>query len=279
MDRSDIIRSAENQYKQILEEFFTSVYNEISLSSHGIDHHRRVWNYAKEFLKQIPSGNTSDILRFSANLIIACYLHDTGMSVDPGPKHGKLSRRFCTRFLSQHNLSIDDFHDALEAIENHDNKDYATIGIKNDLLKILSVSDDLDAFGLTGIFRYTEIYLARGIEPDKIGILIRENAERRFLNFLKSFGSYNEIVEKHTPRYKILDEFFSKYNAQLSSYQFGSSNPSGYCGVIELFDYMIKRRIELKEIYLETEKYLVDPIIRWFFTELASELIVEHTAL
>ena len=274
MDRSEIIRSAENQYKQILEEFFISVYNEISLSSHGIDHHRRVWNYAKEFLKQIPSENSENTLQLSANLIIACYMHDIGMSVDPGTRHGKISRKFCIRFLSEHNLPKDGFQAALEAIENHDNKDYAADYKKNGLLSILSVSDDLDAFGFTGIFRYTEIYLTRGIEPDKIGILIRENAGKRFLNFLKSFGSYNAIVERHTSRFKLLDEFFSKYNTQLASYQFGLSHPTGYCGVIELFDHMIKRRIELREIYLESEKYLVDPTIRWFFTELKKEISV-----
>jgi hypothetical protein len=72
----------------------------------------------------------------------------------------------------------------------------------------------------------------------------------------------------------MLDEFFSKYNAQLASYQFGLSHPSGICGVIELFDHMIKRRIELREIYLEPDKYLVDPTIRWFFTELQKEISV-----
>jgi HD superfamily phosphodiesterase len=274
MDRSEIIRSAENQYRQILEDFFISVYNEISLSSHGIDHHRRVWNYANEFLKQIPTVKSENILQLSANLIIACYMHDIGMSVDPGPRHGKLSRKFCIRFLNNYNLPKDDFQAALEAIENHDKKDYTADGVKSDLLTILSVSDDLDAFGFTGIFRYTEIYLTRGIEPDKIGRLVRENAEIRFINFIKSFGSYNSIVDRHTERFKILDEFFSKYNNQLASYQFGLSHPSGYCGVIELFDYMIKRRIELKEIYLESDKYLVDPIIRWFFTELKKEISV-----
>ena len=274
MDLSEIIGSAENQYKQILEEFFMSVYNEISLSSHGIDHHRRVWTYAKDFLNQIPSGNSNKLLQLSASLIIACYLHDIGMSVDTGPEHGKLSRKFCVLFLNKYNLPEDDFHDTLEAIENHDNKDYSAGGIKNDLQTLLSVSDDLDAFGFTGIFRYTEIYLTRGIELDKIGILIRENAEKRFLNFLKSFESLNEIVQKHTSRFNILDDFFSRYNAQLPSYQFGLSHPSGYCGVIELFDHMIKRRIELKEIYLESEKYLVDPTIRWFFTELKKEISI-----
>jgi HD superfamily phosphodiesterase len=274
MDRSEIIRSAENQYKQILEAFFISVYTEISLTSHGIDHHRRVWNYAKEFLKQIPSANSENTVQLSANLIISCYMHDIGMSVDPGPKHGKLSRKICIRFLNNHNLPKDDFQGALEAIENHDNKDYTADVRKNDLLTLLSVSDDLDAFGFIGIFRYTEIYLTRGIEPEKIGRLVRENAEKRFLNFLNSFGSYNALVERHTSRFKLLDEFFNNYNMQLASYQFGLSHPSGYCGVIELFDYMIKRRIELREIYLDTDKYLVDPTIRWYFTELKKEISI-----
>jgi hypothetical protein len=42
-----IFESAELQFKQILEEFFVSFYDEKSLVSHGIDHHRRVWKYAK----------------------------------------------------------------------------------------------------------------------------------------------------------------------------------------------------------------------------------------
>ena len=37
------------------------------------------------------------------------------------------------------------------------------------LLTILSVADDLDAFGFIGIYRYSEIYLTRGIDPEKIG--------------------------------------------------------------------------------------------------------------
>ena len=48
MELSGIIESAEKQYKQILEEFFISVYDESLLPSHGIDHHRRVWKYSKE---------------------------------------------------------------------------------------------------------------------------------------------------------------------------------------------------------------------------------------
>ncbi len=54
MNLNRIIESAEKQYKQILEDYFVSVYNERSAPSHGIDHHRRVWKYSGELLKVIP---------------------------------------------------------------------------------------------------------------------------------------------------------------------------------------------------------------------------------
>lgn len=272
MNITGIIESAEKQYKQILEDFFISVYNEEALSSHGIEHHRRVWIYSKELLKLIPLKNNIQISRLALELIIACYLHDIGMSVDPGVKHGKQSRDLCTSFLVRNNLSQNNFHDALDAIENHDNKDYASNAYMNELLTLLSVSDDLDAMGFIGIFRYSEIYLTRGISYEKIGFLVKENAEKRFDNFVKIFGYDSEIVRKHIKRYNILDYFFSKYNEELPSYHFGTLNSSGYCGVIDLFIHIIKDKIELKEIYLNSDKYLVDPIMSWYFAELKNEL-------
>ena len=266
------IESAENQFKQILEEFFISVYDEKSLSSHGIDHHRRVWSYSKELLELIPYKNNLHFFYLPSKLIIASYMHDIGMSVDPGMNHGKYSRDLCSQFLVRYNLPENEYHDVLEAIEYHDNKDYTTNTPVNDLLTLLSVSDDLDAFGYTGIFRYAEIYLTRGIDPENIGHLIRENAARRFSNFVKTFGTFNEMVQKHRKRYKTLDNFFSKYNKQAPSYQFSTKHPTGYCGVVELLILMIKDKKEIKEFYLEPDKYLVDPVICWFFNGLAHEL-------
>ena len=274
MDFSESIKSAEDTYRQNLEEFFNSVYNERTLPSHGIDHHRRVWDYSKEILKLFPFPETVNIPKLANNLILACYMHDIGMSVDPGIKHGIHSRNLCIEFLQGHNLPLSDFIDVLEAIENHDNKEYPDNDNSGDLLAILCLADDLDAFGYIGIYRYSEIYLTRGIEPEKIGHLIRDNAEKRFQNFIKSFRTDNKITDKHSVRYNTIDSFFRKYNEQLTSYSFGSSHPYGYCGVIELFCHMMDRRIELKEIYLEPEKYLVDSTIRWYFTELKKELII-----
>ena len=272
MNLTRTIESAEKQYKQILEEFFISVYNEKSLLSHGIDHHRRVWNYAKEFINLIPLKNKDKISHLLSELIIACYLHDIGMSVDPGEKHGKFSREFCRLFLAKNNLPQSNYKDLLEAIENHDNKDYSCNASMNELLTILSVADDLDAFGYIGIFRYSEIYLTRGIEPEKLGYLVRKNAEKRFDNFVKTFGSYSEIFQKHSKRYYILDNFFIEYNMQVSYYHFGTELPVGYCGVIEMFSQMITDKKELKELYILVEKYTEDQVIQWFFAGMRSDI-------
>jgi HD superfamily phosphodiesterase len=279
MDFTGTIESAEKQYKQILEEFFISVFDEKSLSSHGIDHHRRVWNYSKELLRLIPVKNTIQFSKLSSELIIACYLHDIGMSIEHGIRHGQHSRNLCLQFLVKNHLPENDYKNVLEAIENHDNKDYLEEPYKNDLLTILSVSDDLDAFGITGIFRYSEIYLVRGISPEKIGSLIRENAEKRYDNFVKTSGSDSEIVQKHSKRYNILDDFFVKYNEQLPSYHFGTNNPTGYCGVIEIILFMMNNNLMLKEVFSKPEKYSKDPLIQCFFADLESELLVEHKLL
>ena len=272
MDLTGSIESAEKKYKQILEEFFTSVYPEIALSSHGIDHHRRVWKYARELLITIPPENTPDTLRLPENLIIACYLHDIGMSVDPGIKHGKLSRNICSRFLIDHNLSENDFTEVLEAIEYHDNKDYTSNSFMNSLLTILSVADDLDAFGCIGIFRYSEINLTRETGYDKIGYMIRENAQKRYDYFIKTFGSIDDLVIKHWERYYLLDMFFAKYNEQLPSYHFGTTHPSGFCGVVEMVANVMRNNLDLKDFYMKPEKHTSDPLILWYLTELKKEL-------
>jgi HD superfamily phosphodiesterase len=273
------IESAEKQYMQILEEFFISVYNEKTLSSHGIEHHRRVWNYSKELLKILPLKSTSKASRLASELIIACYMHDIGMSVDPGIKHGRYSRELCLRFLSKNHLPPFEWVDVLEAIENHDNKDYAGVNSMNEVLQVLSVADDLDAFGRIGIFRYSEIYLTRRTDPENIGYLIRENAGKRFENFIKTFGYNIELAQKHKKRYKILDDFFSKYDEQLPSYHFGTKNPSGFCGVIEIILFMMNNGLQLKDFFTEQEKYTKDPGILLYFSELVSELLAEHTVL
>ena len=272
MNLTESIESAEQEFRQILEDFFVSVYDEKNLLSHGIDHHRRVWCYAKTILS-VPLRKYD--LRPVCNpseLIIACFLHDIGMSVETGPRHGKHSRELCLQFLEKNRLSENDYHDLLDTIENHDKKDYASESERNDLLTVLSVADDLDAFGFTGIYRYSEIYLMRGISPYKLGHLILENAKSRFDNLEKTFDPRNSFVQKARRRYEILSNFFMHYNIQSESYDFLNAGPEGYCGLIQLFIMLIKYKMAFKDFFREAEIYSDDIIIGPFLNGLNSEL-------
>jgi HD superfamily phosphodiesterase len=211
------IKLAGQKFIHALEEFFKSVYDDNKLPSHGIDHHRRVWRYARELLHFINLEEEITDSRFIEKLIIACYLHDIGMAVDKGDSHGRNSRLLCEKFFRENNMSLPDYQDVLEAVENHDNKEYFDSSSPNKLLLLLSVADDLDAFGHIGIYRYIEIYQARGIQPDKIGPMILENAARRFKNFESIFGRFPGLIEKHRKRYLVLESFFKEFVSELKN--------------------------------------------------------------
>lgn len=264
--------SAENRFRQVLEDFFVTIYDEKSLISHGIEHHRRVWENARQLSCSLSTGNKTFNETFAENLIIVCFMHDIGMAIDPGFVHGRHSKALCIRFLREQNLQVEDFTDVLETIENHDNKEYNGTNEANDLLLVLSVADDLDAFGFTGIYRYSEIYLERKINFSSIGNKIRENARRRFENFEKYFGFSEELYEVHKIRYELLDSFFEKYNEQLDYYNFNTLNSSGYCGVLHLFSKMASEKIPLNEFLDNYDNYTNDPTIKWFFEGLIAEI-------
>jgi HD superfamily phosphodiesterase len=216
MNLAQSIESAEEKYRQILEEFFKEKWGETHFFSHDIDHHRRVWQYAKELLEEISSEGENVIPKLPLELMIACYLHDVGMSIDPEVRHGIHSRDLCKCFLFRNNLSESDFSDVLDAVEHHDDKNYQTQGFNNnEILKILAVADDLDAFGYIGIYRYLEIYIARGIRPEVIGPEIRKNALKRFQNFELNFGDFQELIERQRKRFLILDDFFAGYDNEV----------------------------------------------------------------
>jgi HD superfamily phosphodiesterase len=266
------IESAELCLRQILEDFFVSVYDEGTLPSHGLTHHRRVWCYAREILPIQLSKAGSLAGCDPERLIIACYMHDIGMSADPGPRHGKKSREFCQKFLVSRNLDLNDYEDLLETIENHDNKDYASAGQGNSLLTILSLADDLDAFGFTGIYRYCEIYLRRGISPFELGDLVRKNARVRFDNFSRTISSDKVYVSRHRKRYEILDGFFRNYNLQAGTYNFETGNPAGHCGVVQLFMLMKRKDLSIIDFVTEAGRHSHDPIIAWYLTGIQTEL-------
>jgi len=272
MNLTRLADTAEKEFRHILEEFFTGVYDERFPSSHNIEHHRRVWKYAKELLPYYIKINLSASIDLPQKLLIACFLHDIGMSVDRGVKHGHHSRNLCKQFLKENHLKETCYSDVLSAIEYHDQKEYNFSVGGNDILKILTVADDLDAFGFIGIFRYTEIYLMRKTSFFQIGKIIRDNARGRFENFRNIFGSSVGLVRKYEKQYSILDDFFTAYNLNVPRYEFGKTNPEGYCGIIDIISNIINQRSDYSDLTSVSMINHKDPVIKWFFRGFSNEI-------
>ena len=210
MNLTDIISKSEEKYLSAIEVFFKKKWGETKLWSHDLSHHKRVWNYAKELLQYMGDADQ----HFIEKLLIACYLHDIGMAIDKGEKHGIHSRRICESFLEENKISPGDYTDLIQAIEYHDNKEYTDSPVYDKLLLLLSVADDLDALGYTGILRYADIYLERDVSITDLGRMVIENSGKRFRNFEKAFSDYPELVERHRTRYQALVRFYSGFGLQ-----------------------------------------------------------------
>ena len=172
---------------------------------------------------------------------------------------------FCRRFLEENNLDLELFKDLLSVVENHDDKEYfnKVKGKPVDLFTILSVSDDLDAFGITGIYRYSEIYLSRGINNKELGSLILENVAKRYQYFNNSFSFDNELLEKHTIRYNLVMDFFSEFN---------QTSKSGNFGVIEVIAETIRNKTYSINDIISNGLKTNDKSIIDFFRKLAQEI-------
>lgn len=266
MDLNRQIESAEKKYKQILEGFFVSVYKEKYLLSHGLSHHRRVWCIAKELTLSLYQNNLLNDFCFPDSLIIACYLHDIGMAVEHGPDHGKHSAQLTGTFLRKNNLSDSNYPGLLEAVMMHDKKDYSTPASIN-LHSVLSMADDLDAFGITGIYRYIEIYSIRGIALGEIGEKIRLNAANRFRHFAELMSFDETLVGKHRERYEILINFCLDFEKDLSK----EKADSGYLKVAEIIASMVQSDTVQEEMIIKHE-HDPDPVVKSFFMSLRNEL-------
>lgn len=266
------VESAEKKFRQILEDYFIEIWGNTNLYSHGLSHHQRVWQYARELLTEYPGGISSVPSVSPEKLIVACYLHDAGMAVNPGANHGICSRDICNRFLMRYSLQESEFTDVLYAIENHDKKNYTGHDHSRNLLNILSVADDLDAFGYIGIYRYLEIYLTRGITVEKIGYQVRENARRRFVNFESVYKDSENLVKRHRNRYVILDSFFEKYNRQIEARNSDDASFAGYFSIVRLADGVIRNKITPEKLLSGNHVYNDDAIVSDFIRNFLEEI-------
>ncbi len=146
--------------------------------------------------------------------MLAVFFHDTGLTKTLDEDHGLESRKICEKFLIDNpgafSFKVDE---ALKAIERHDKKQ---MYVKNsgdremDLLKILSVCDDTDAFGSIGILRYAEIYILRGISINILGTRVLKNMNYRIGLLISQKWIPGPYLKKHSDRFRYAYDFYEK---------------------------------------------------------------------
>lgn len=211
-------KTVEKQWRPILETACKKAFAETHIPSHDFSHHRRVWRYSRELLNSIDSEEETQQCRNLGNLLAAAYFHDTGLTIEPGEEHGAASLQLFNSWTSNH-PDIADITDerAAEAILRHDDKTYKLSHSasrqlsSNETLTLLSIADDLDAFGFLGIARYTEIYLLRGVSPCHLPGKVVKNLESRW-QFIEPFlVQLPTLYTLHRERYQIAHQFFKRW--------------------------------------------------------------------
>jgi hypothetical protein len=229
------ITTVEKKWLKKLFAFIKEEFSSVWLPSHDQTHHYRVWMHAKSLLNDF-SESTLFIPenKFLESLIICCFFHDVGLTVTLDKRHGKESRKICERYFDQPK-EIDDlnFPDILNTIEQHDEKNYVKLPDTTDhfLHTLLSVSDDIDAFGAIGVLRYFEIYWLRNIPFNEIPQKVISNASMRFDHFKSIFPGGSPIIDEYIANYQYLIKFYTHVREE-NSY---IDNPGIYSRILQNF--------------------------------------------
>ena len=208
------IQCIEEKWITHLNNFVKEKFSGVWLPSHDHSHHMRVWLFAKQILKEIALKRQFEPdLQFIESLIFCCFFHDVGLTVTLDERHGIESGRIFQSFYNSCKNCVNlNTNSIIRCIELHDDKNYTgKTEISDKLLhNILTVSDDLDAFGAVGVVRYLEIYWLRGNDIKDIPRKVLRNAQSRYDNFVRIFKDCSGLISYHIERYRYLTNFYSK---------------------------------------------------------------------
>lgn len=198
-----------NKYGKAVHHYFEREKLCADIPSHDFSHHLRVWHNCVDIAEKLYREGFSFSDRFLTQLTIAALIHDSGLTLNKGVKHGQAGADICEKFLSENGIEDEDREEIKKAIIYHDDKEYLLSHPPESLLSIVSVADDVDAFGYTGIYRYIEIYLKRGINTTRLADEIVLNAYKRMINIKRVYGFLNDFIEEQEIRFNILRHFFT----------------------------------------------------------------------
>lgn len=204
------ISLAESKLSSLLKQECMVIFSNIVLPSHDHSHHERVWHNASTLLTRLYEADMVIDPLMAEKAIIAAFFHDTGLTMNPGPDHGTQSRQLCSLFLEKSDLPEEDRQEILEAVERHDDKGYRSLSDPASLAAIISVADDMDAFGSEGIDRYNEIYSLRGIDSALIPAIVISNVESRLRHLENTYSMFPDLTAQQRQRAETVISHFRK---------------------------------------------------------------------
>lgn len=245
------IRESEAKWLSLLYEHCRELFTGVFLPSHDETHHARVWSHARSLLLMLDHSGIKFPEPFPDELIITSFFHDVGLVRTPGEQHGIEGRKICEEFFSGPGTTDpgnESLGRMLHAIEHHDDKSLKSVnettgaGDTPDLLDLLTTADDMDAFGLLGIYRYAEIYLLRGTEPSHLPGLVSTNVRDRFENLRNRFGNNVEFIREQEARFRLVYDFYLKL---AQAYASKSERPSWEPVLVDLIRDSLRSRQNL----------------------------------
>ncbi len=206
------IRSAEEKLLPELYNYCKNLFAGHHIPSHDHNHHLRVWRYAREVILSLTPGTLELTEEDIGQLMLAVFFHDTGLTVTLDENHGLESAKICREYLSL-NKEFFSFRplEAIRAIELHDKKDiWSSAGSVKipDIPIIVSLCDDLDAYGPVGVLRYAEIYLLRGVSFGDLPGRVLSNLDHRFRLLSGQEWLSDDFVSRHEVRYNLARNFY-----------------------------------------------------------------------
>ena len=249
----DTIRRTETRWYSVLFRHCADLFEGVFLPSHDHVHHSRVWFWARSLLHQLERSGFRISEEIPEQLIIAAFFHDTGLTRTSGEEHGRASRQLCEEFFNYAGRGVRQpdkasYQAILDAIEHHDDKSLKTriADVRSaelpDLLNLLSAADDLDAFGIMGIYRYAEIYLLRGFEPEQLPLKVSRNVRNRFDNLKSTFVEPAEFLRVQEKRFRQVYDFYLRLSQAFAG---RNEKPSWEPVLIEIFQDSLGRGVNL----------------------------------
>lgn len=199
---SQQLTTAETKYLNRFYDACKEIFGNCHMPSHDHTHHLRVWEYCKQLLSYASQCGHSFSDDFVEALLAAALFHDIGLSRITDERHGPEGAELFKQYVASNpDIQLSLLDDIVEAIRVHDLKSPSSLNAAFDLASILTICDNLDAFGYIGAYRYAEIYLIRGMSGEDVAPRSLSNIEKRFKSFELHYAQLPEFYEEQKQRY------------------------------------------------------------------------------